>query len=474
MYPSIHPMITRSILLFAVALAVPVFAAQSAKPNILVIVSDDHGYGDVGAYGCKDIPTPNLDSLAKNGVRFTNGYVSCSFCAPTRAALMTGRYQQRFGHEFNPGPTHVPDKNVGLPLAEAIFPQRLKPAGYVTGIVGKWHLGYEKAQHPLNRGFDEFFGFISGSHSYVTSPAASANPIMRGWQPLDEKAYLTDAFGREAAAFVDRHAGKPWFLYLAFNAVHGPMEAATRYAERFPQLSGGRKTYATMLTAMDDAIGAVLARLREHQLEENTLIVFFADNGGPEGVNSSDNGPLRGVKGNAFEGGIRVPFMMQWKGRLPAGKVFDLPAIQLDVLPTALAAAGVAVRPEWQFEGVDLLPYLRGEKTDAPHEALFWRFGEQFAVRMGDWKLVKAFGGAGEDGPANPRRAVAQSAEGAQLFHLGRDIGETTDLAATEPERVKQLAAAWNAWNNRNVAPLWYPADVGRARGADKVGKKRK
>lgn len=474
MYPSIHPMITRCLLLFVVALVAPAFAAVPAKPNILVIVSDDHGYGDVGAYGCKDIPTPNLDSLAKNGVRFTSGYVSCSFCAPTRAALMTGRYQQRFGHEFNPGPTHVPDKNVGLPLAETIFPQRLKPAGYVTGIVGKWHLGYEKAHHPLSRGFDEFFGFISGSHSYVTSPAASSNPIMRGWQPLDEKEYLTDAFGREAAAFVDRHAGKPWFLYLAFNAVHGPMDAATRYAERFPQLSGGRKTYATMLTAMDDAVGAVLARLREHKLEENTLIVFLADNGGPEGVNSSDNGPLRGAKGNAFEGGIRVPFMMQWKGRLPAGKVYDQPAIQLDVLPTALAAAGVAVKPEWQLEGVDLLPYLRGEKTGAPHEALFWRFGEQFAVRMGDWKLVKAFGGAGEDGPANPRRAVAQGTEGAQLFHLGRDIGETTDLAAKEPERVKQLAAAWNAWNSRNVAPLWYPADVGRARGADKAGKKRK
>lgn len=446
------------------------FAAAERRPNILLIVSDDHGYGDVGAYGCKDIPTPHLDSLATNGVRFTNGYVSCSFCSPTRAALLTGRYQQRFGHEFNPGPVLVPDKNIGLPLTETLLSERLKSAGYITGLVGKWHLGFEPERHPLSRGFDEFFGFPGGSHSYVNSPPTAPNPIMRGREPVAEKDYLTDAFGREAAAFVDRHAREPWFLYLAFNAVHGPMDAAKRYTDRFPNLAGGRKTYATMLTAMDDAIGRVLARLREHRLEENTLIFFVADNGGPESVNSSDNGPLRGVKGNAYEGGIRVPFIVQWKGQLPAGKTYDQPAIQLDFAPTALAAAGIESKPAWKLEGVNLLPYLRGEKIGAPHHALFWRFGEQMAVRMGDWKLVKSFGGAVEREP-DARRTVARDPNGAELYHLGQDIGETTNLAAREPAKVKQLAAAWMEWNRQNVAPLWYPADAQPDRAAKKKKK---
>lgn len=450
-------------------------APASSKPNILLVVSDDHGYGDVGVFGCKDIPTPHMDSLARNGVRFTSGYVSCSYCSPTRAAMLTGRYQQRFGHEFNPGATLVPGKDIGLPLTETIFPQRLKPAGYVTGMVGKWHLGFEPERHPLSRGFDEFFGFPGGSHSYVNSQAAPGNPIMRGREQVLEKEYLTDAFGREAAAFIDRHAQERWFLYLAFNAVHGPMDAAKRYADRFPTLTGGRKTYATMVTAMDDAIGAVLARLRQHRIEENTLVLFVSDNGGPEGVNSSDNGPLRGVKGNAWEGGIRVPFMLQWKGHVPAGQVYNQPVIQLDFLPTALAAAGIAPEPEWKLEGVNLLPFLRAEKTGAPHEALYWRFGEQFAVRMGDWKLVRsAAGGDAEVESGVIRRSVARDTNGAQLYHLGNDIGETTDLAAREPEKAKQLAAAWLEWNRQNVAPLWYPADAHPGgNGARKTRKKK-
>jgi arylsulfatase A-like enzyme len=445
-----------------------------AKPNILVIVSDDHGYGDISANGGKDIPTPHIDSIAKNGVRFTSGYVSCSFCSPTRAALLTGRYQQRFGHEFNPGATLVAGKDIGLPLSETLLPQRLKTAGYKTGLVGKWHLGFERERLPMSRGFDEFFGFPGGSHSYIDSNAVAGNPIMRGWEKVDEPAYLTDAFAREASAFIDRHAKAPWFLYLAFNAVHGPMHGAQRYAERFPQLSGGRKTYATMLTAMDDAIGAVLARLRANGIEENTLVFFFADNGGPEGVNSSDNGPLRGVKGNAWEGGIRVPFVLQWKGTVPAGQTYDHPVIQVDVFPTALAAAGIAASPEWKLEGTNLLPYLRGEKKDAPHDALYWRFGEQMAIRRGDWKLVKSFAGGGVDQTADARRSVARDATGAQLYNLRADIGETTNLAAQEPAKVKELAAAWAEWNRQNVAPRWFPNDAHPNREGGKQARKNK
>jgi arylsulfatase A-like enzyme len=431
------------------------------KPNILLIVSDDHGYGDVGAYGCQDIPTPHLDSLAKNGVRFTSGYVSGPYCSPTRAGLLTGRYQTRFGHEFNPGPAPVEGQKIGLPLTETTLPQRLKLAGYKTGMVGKWHLGYEKDLQPMSRGFDEFFGFLGGSHSYVNLRSTSANPIQRGFEPVDEKEYLTDVFRREALQFIDQHAKEPWFLYLPFNAVHGPMDAAPRYADRFSNLSGGRKTYATMLTAMDDAIGAVLDKLREHKLEENTLVLFVADNGGPEEVNSSNNGPLRGVKGQTWEGGVRVPFMMQWKGQLPTGKVYDEPVIQLDFLPTALAASGIDINPDWKLDGVNLLPYVRGDKQGRPHEAIYWRFGQQMAIRMGDWKLVKASGAGLEGTGAGLRRSVVKDLAGAHLYNLAKDIGETTNLHEQEPERVKELAAAWNNWNQGNADPLWYPGQSG-------------
>src|SRR5687767_12602620 len=371
---------------FACLLLIGIIAGSLSaadKPNILLIVSDDHGYGDVGVYGCQDIPTPHMDSIAKNGVQFTSGYVSGAYCSPTRAGLLTGRYQTRFGHEFNPGPAPVSGKKIGLPLSEKTLADRLRGAGYRTGIVGKWHLGYENEFHPMNRGFEEFFGFLGGSHSYVNLRSTAANPIQRGFQAVDENEYLTDAFRREAVKFIDNHAKEPWFLYLSFNAVHGPMDAATRYSERFANLEGGRKTYATMLTAMDDAIGAVLGKLREHKLEENTLVLFTADNGGPEAVNSSNNGPLRGVKGQALEGGVRVPFMVQWKGQVTAGKVFDDPAIQIDFAPTALAAAGIQPPANAKMDGVDLLPYLRGQKQGAPHEALYWRFGEQMAIRQG-------------------------------------------------------------------------------------------
>lgn len=444
------------------------------KPNILLIVSDDHGYGDVGAYGCTDIPTPHMDSLAKNGVRFTNGYVSGPYCSPTRAGLMTGRYQTRFGHEFNPGAGPVEGQKVGLPLSEVPLPQRLKAAGYKTGMVGKWHLGYEKELHPLSRGFDEFFGFLGGAHSYVNLRSAGANPILRGFTPVDETGYLTDAFRREACDFIDRNAKETWFLYLPFNAVHGPMDAAPRYSDRFPQLSGGRQTYATMLTALDDAIGAVLGKLREHNIEKNTLILFVADNGGPEEVNSSNNGPLRGVKGQTWEGGIRVPFMMQWKGQIPEGKQFHDPVIQLDYAPTALAAAGLEPDPTWKVDGVNLLPFVRREKAGIPHKALYWRFGQQMAIRMGEWKLVKAAGAGLEGSGAGLRRSVVKDLTGAQLFNLAADIGETTNLAEKEPEKLKELTAAWTAWNKDNIDPIWYPGQAGARQAKEKAKAKKK
>ena len=431
--------------------------AAARQPNVIVIIADDMGYADISVHGCQDIPTPYIDSLAKNGVRCSNGYVSHPYCSPTRAGLMTGRYQQRFGHEFNPGPATDRTPGIGLPLSETTFADRMKAAGYKTGIVGKWHLGHtDEKFHPLNRGFDDFFGFLGGSHSYLRS-GTGHTAIFRGRQEVQEKEYLTDAFAREGVAFIERHAQEPFFLYWAFNAVHGPMEAADKYLARFPEIKDPkRRTYAAMQAALDDAIGRGLTKLRELGIEEETLIFFASDNGGPETVNASDNGPFKGVKGTTWEGGIRVPFLVQWKGKLPAGKIYDQPVIQLDFLPTALAAAGVRCQPEWKLDGVNLLPYLRGEKSGSPHPAMYWRFGGSMAIRMGDWKLVKTTGGkrrAGGAGAANRRDKA--TAEGAELFNLKDDVGEQTNLAASRPDKTKELAAAWQKWNSELIDPLW-------------------
>jgi arylsulfatase A-like enzyme len=434
-------------------------AAEPRKPNVIVIVSDDQGYADLGVQGCKDVPTPHIDSLARNGVRCTNGYVSHPYCSPTRAGLMTGRYQQRFGHEFNPGPVTDRTPDVGLPLTETTLADRMRAAGYKTGLVGKWHLGHTDDKfHPLNRGFDEFFGFLGGSHSYFRS-GTGFTAIFRGRQEVQEKEYLTDAFAREGVAFIERHAKEPFFLYWAFNAVHGPMEAAEKYVQRFPDIKDPkRRTYAGMLAALDDAVGQGLAKLREHGLEENTLIFFLSDNGGPTAVNASNNSPLNGVKGTTWEGGIRVPFLVQYPGRVPAGKVYEQPVIQLDVLPTALAAAGIETQPEWKLDGVNLLPYLRAEKTGAPHDVLYWRFGGQMAIRQGDWKLVKPAAGKGQ---ANVSGAVSRrdkaTTQGAMLFQLKDDIGEKTNVAAQNPGKVKDLAATWQKWNAELADPRWGP-----------------
>ena len=451
-------------LIAAFSLPLVTLAAPAAKPNILLIVADDLGWGELGCQGNPEIPTPHIDSIAKNGVRFTNGYVSGTYCSPTRAGLMTGRYQQRFGHEFNPGPAEQAVANFGLPLQETTFPQRLKSAGYITGMFGKWHLGYRPEFHPQKRGFDEFFGFLGGAHSYLNAKSDPANPILRGTTPVDKMEYSTEVFAREAAGFIDRHKGESWFLYLPFNAVHAPLEATEKYLKRFESIADSRRrTFAAMLSAMDDAVGVVLGKLSEHRLAENTLVFFISDNGGPTASITSGNGPLRGFKSQTWEGGVRVAWMMQWVGRVPAGRVDDRPVIQLDILPTALAAAGVDTKPEWKLDGVNLLPFLSGEKSGAPHEALYWRFGQQMAIRKGDWKLVKGPGG-GTAVEAAGRATVT----GAELYNLTQDIGEKKNLAAEHPEKVRELAAAWTTWDAQLVDPKWMPQRAGKA------GKKKK
>jgi len=447
------------LILAAALLLLPPAAALAARPNILIIVGDDMGYADIGVHGCKDIPTPHLDSLAKNGVRCTSGYVSGPYCSPTRAGLMTGRYQQRFGHEFNPGP--VAGDEVGLPTTETTLADRLKAAGYKTGMVGKWHLGYTEKYHPVNRGFQEFYGFLGGARSYF--PLGNNPPVggkmYRNLEVLPEnEEYTTDAFTREALAYIDRHLKDEWFLYLTYNAVHGPMHATEKYLDRFKNVEDeNRRTYCAMMSAMDDGIGAILKKLDETKLSENTLVFFVSDNGGPP-VNSSNNGVLRGNKAQTWEGGIRVPYLVQWKGRIPAGKTYDNPVIQLDFAPTALAAAGVEPK-DAKFDGVNLLPHLEGKLTTPPHESLYWRFGDQMAIRHGNLKLVQ---GRGSD-----KR---------MLFDLAADIGEQKDLADQRPEVVKDLAARYDAWNATLEAPRWGQQNraLGTFKNKAKAGGKKK
>jgi len=423
-------------------------ASPAAKrPNIIVILADDLGYADVGLQGCTDIPTPHVDSIGKAGVRFTSGYVSHPFCSPTRAGLMTGRYQQRFGHENNPVYSTALDK-VGLPLDQVTLPQTLKAAGYVTGIVGKWHLGAAPHFHPMKRGFDEFFGFLGGGHDYLKAemedvPREYSIPIQRNGKPVPLTGYLTDVLGSEAAAFIDRHQKEPFFLYLAFNAPHTPLQAPEKYSDRVKNIADPtRRAYAALVIAMDDAIGTVLEKLRSTGLEQDTLVFFLSDNGGPGPVTHASNAPLRGNKGNVLEGGVRVPFFVRWPARLPAGKTYDEPVISLDIFPTAVAAAGGQLPADLKLDGVNILPHIEGppvRRAGSPHERLFWRTGggAAMAVREGRYKVVRT----GEKPP--------------ELYDLKEDIGEARDLASDKPDVVARLVKAYEEWNKELVPPLW-------------------
>jgi arylsulfatase A-like enzyme len=428
-------------------------ATAGRPPNLIVIMTDDQGYHDVGFNGCKDIPTPNIDSIARHGVQFTNGYVAYAVCSPSRAGLLTGRYQQRFGHERNPR-WEPGNPNSGLPLTETTLADALGKVGYHSGIIGKWHLGAHPDLHPLKRGFDEFFGHLGGGHRYfpedlnLTDAHQAKNEsdsyrlmILRDTTPVKTTQYLTDEFSAEAVRFVERRKDSPFFLYLAYNAPHAPMQATEKYLARFPNIKDAkRRTYAAMVSAVDDGVGKLLARLRELNLESTTLVVFLSDNGGPTEANASDNTPLRGAKGSPWEGGIRVPFAAQWPGRIPKGMVFESPVISLDIFATIAAVAQVQVDPARPLDGVNLMPYLTGEKTSAPHDAIFLRMFDRgaFAVRSGDYKLV-----------------IPAKGSAPELFNLTQDIGEARDLSATEAGVLKQLEAKRAEWDAQLIAPVF-------------------
>ncbi len=430
-------------------------AQAPGKPNVIVILADDLGHFDLGCQGGKDVPTPHLDSLAKNGVRCTQAYVSCPYCSPTRAGLLTGRYQTRYGHEFNEGAA-VREK-FGLPVTEKTAADRMKELGYATAAVGKWHLGYGPEFRPMKRGFDEFYGTLANTPFFHPTNFVDSRISAEVRKVEDPAFYTTDAYADRIVDLVRKFKDGPFFLYLPFNACHVPIQAPEKYLSRFKHIKNKeRQGYAAMLSAMDDAVGRMLATLRELKLEDNTLIFFVSDNGGPMtkmGQNGSNNRPLKGQKGDTWEGGVSVPLLVQWKGKLPGGKTYDHPIIQLDILPTAVAAAGGQAKTEWKLDGVNLLPYLTGANAGKPHETLFWRFGPQWAIRQGDWKLVQGYDyDAKVQGPVYETKVTAP-----RLFNLAADRGETKDLATQHPERVTALRGAWEAWNKEQAPPAWLP-----------------
>lgn len=471
----------RAFLLVATVFVLPSTAAE--LPNIVFLIADDLGYGETSVQDPDtDVRTPRIDSIANEGVRFTQGYVSAPFCAASRAGLITGRYQTRFGFEFNPIGARNEEPDAGLPESEDTLADLLRDrAGYTTAMIGKWHLGGTSRYNPIRRGFDRFYGFTHEGHYFRPFPyegmttwlrrrtlpgGASGrwisddgrmiysthmghnepdydadNPILKDGQPVEEYENLTDSITREAVRFVESCGSeRPFFLYLAYNAVHSPLQGEDAYMEKFADIEDvQRRIFAAMLAHLDDGVGRVLDAIDAAGVSDNTLIAFLSDNGGPTRELTSSNAPLRGEKGNLHEGGIRVPFFLKYPAMVEAGQVYEKPVISLDLFPTSLALAGLDAEKE--YDGVDLIPYLSGEKTGAPHETLFWRVGNRAALRQGDWKIVREQR-AGQAGPW-------------QLYDLANDIGETKDLAKEETERLERLVTIWEGHDAEMVEPAF-------------------
>jgi len=442
------------------------------RPNIVVVVADDLGYGDPGAYG-GPIPTPHLDALAASGARMTQGYVTAAVCAPSRAGLLAGRHQNRFGFEFNPAGR---DRTQGVPPSERLLPERLKQAGYATGMVGKWHLGMAPGFQPLDQGFDEFYGLLGGATSYfrvkgpgdehVPSPEdryinRERLPVQDGRRPVDPEGYLTDVFTDRAVDFVGRNRDRPFFLYLAYTAPHTPLHASAKYAARFQDVkSPHTRVYRAMVSSMDDGIGRLRAKLRQEGLEDDTIIVFLSDNGCANYIRGAcSNGSLSGHKAQPWEGGIRVPYLVSWPGTIRPG--VDRQVVSaLDIASTATAVAGA---PGAGLEGRNLVSMLTSRARQPEPRALFWRTGPNYAVREGRWKLMvvnkAATASEGEDVVGQPVEdgvpaRVSPLGQWVMLFDLEADPGEKVDLASRHPEVVARLQRRWAEWNRANAEPI--------------------
>lgn len=420
--------------------------AEANKPNVLVILADDLGYQDVGFTGCTDFETPHIDRLAREGMEFTRGYASHPYCGPSRAGLMTGRYQHRFGFETNPAyaPT---DTRAGLPFDQVTIANLMKKGGYKTGAIGKWHLGATTKHHPLNRGFDYFFGMFGGGHDYFSSDSFKMDsdyfhPLIYNHGFANVEGYLTHQLTDKALEFIDQSQNDPFFLYLAYNAPHSPWEAPQETIDALSHIKDlKRRTYGAMVVEMDKEIGRVLWDLEQKGLSQDTLIFFLSDNGGPLPGVVTDNGPLRGGKGTMYEGGAHVPFVAYWPGTIKPGEKFTYPVISLDLAPTAATLAGVEYK---NMDGKNLLPYLTGKKNDAPHQNIFFRGGGGNAwaiINQNGLKLTKP----------------SWNAKQLEYYNLANDGSEKNNINTPEhAASVKKMQQDWNEWNKGNIAPQFW------------------
>ena len=448
--------------------------ADQQPPNIVVIIADDLGYGETGMMGNSEIPTPHIDRLAKDGTRCLTGYVTSSYCSPSRAGFFTGRYQSRFGYDINPTGKRNLLPQAGLPESETTFVQRLAKANYKTGLIGKWHLGAVKEKHPLRRGFGSFYGFLHEGHFYVPGPPYEGvltmirdrslpegervrkenlirgnytpiseppydddNPLLRGEQEIVEAKYLTDAITDEAVAFVNENAKHPFCLVVAYNAVHSPMQATAEDLDSLRRITDDqRRIFAGMLVALDRGVGRIRESIDEHQLGRRTLVVFFSDNGGPTRELTSSNLPLRGGKGTLYEGGVRVPMIWSMPNRIPAGHDEKRTVLSLDVAATALELAGL--EPDPKADGVSVLNWINNRLAKSPHQSVYWRMnGGKIAYRAGNWKIVRP----------NQKASI-------ELYHLASDPAETDNVAARHPDKLKQLVNEWSARNAQMTDPI--------------------
>ncbi len=467
-------------------------SAASRQPNVVIVMADDMGWGDVGYHGYDNVMTPNIDRIAREGVQFTQGYVSASVCGPSRAGMMTGVYQQRFGCGENPSSSGWPDNckypMAGMPVSQPTIAELLKEQGYTCGMVGKWHLGVHPDLRPHSRGFDFYYGFLNGSHSYEewTNEFAQKKdkwPVFRNneMEPPRKDIYLTDLFSDEAVGFIDRNHDKPFLLYMAYNAIHHPWQVPDQYLERTKNLtdSKNRNFIAAMILSMDDGVGRVYDVLEKHKILDHTAIVFLTDNGSPrgqgldhapkdaslermDGMDFMSHTPWRGFKGDVYEGGTRIPFCMRWPGVIKPGSKYELPVSALDLAPTFLAAAlgqsdgsDTSDLSDERFDGVNLVPYLDGAKTARPHETLYWRRDNDYAIRHGDWKL---------------QWNDASGTANITLFNLAEDPEERNDLAAAMPEKAQALQDLFDEWDNAMPDNEWWGGPGNRKRNRIDLG----
>ena len=433
--------------------------SSEQKPNLIIILTDDQGYKDVGFNGSTDIKTPHIDQIAKQGTRFTNGYVTFSVCGPSRAGLLTGRHQERFGFSFNPTLNPSVPQN-GLPTTEKNIAEVLQPAGYTSGVLGKWHMGTHPDLHPNKRGFDYFYGFLSGGHQYFPEDLTINDlsevkyrydwyrtRLLRNDKRIDIDEYLTDELSHEAVDFIKREKDNPFFLYVSYNAPHSPLQASQKYLDRYQHIKDKkRRTYAAMVSAVDDGVGRIMQTLKEQGIDDNTIVFFLSDNGGPEHVNASDNGELRDGKNSLFEGGVRVPFAVRWPNRIPAGVDYNKAVSSLDIMATIVAQAGIDVSNNKPLDGVDLLPYLTNENNSAPHDVLFWRHvkANSYAMRSGNDKMV-------------------QKKDQSMLFDLSDDIGEQNNLLQEQEQAQNKthqaLQKSYQQWEEQLSEPAFPDAN---------------